>query len=113
MKGLGDTIIRFQPYRLELSKCWGKTGDARITCIACHDPHTPLNRDLASYDKHCLQCHTKVASKTTSAGAAKSCPKATQQCVTCHMQKVEVASMHGQFTDHDIRIVRLGEAFPR
>ena len=113
MKGLGDTIVRFQPYRLELSKCWGKNGDARITCIACHDPHTPLNRDLASYDKHCLQCHTKVASKITSAGAAKICPKATQQCVTCHMQKIEVASMHGQFTDHNIRIARPGEAFPR
>jgi Cytochrome c554 and c-prime len=109
-KGMGSTLIRFQPYRLELSKCWGKNGDLRITCVACHDPHQPLNRDPVSYDKRCLQCHTKTTSAHPAANVAKTCPKATQQCVTCHMPKVEVANMHGDFTDHDIRIVRPGEA---
>jgi Cytochrome c3 len=112
-KATGADIVRFQPYRLELSKCWGKNGDARITCVACHDPHQRLNRDLGSYDKHCLQCHTKAASESSSAKTVKVCPKATQQCVTCHMPKVAVANMHGEFTDHAIRIVRAGEAFPR
>jgi Cytochrome c3 len=112
-KGTGTTIVRFQPYRLELSKCWGKNGDERLTCVACHDPHEPLDRDLGSYDRKCLQCHTKGASEHPSSRVAKVCPKATQQCVTCHMPKVEVANMHGEFTDHDIRIARAGEAFPR
>jgi len=34
----GLKSLRFQPYRLENSRCWGK-GDARLTCVACHDPH--------------------------------------------------------------------------
>ena len=112
-KGSGTTIVRFQPYRLEMSRCWGKNGDERLTCVACHDPHQPLNRDLESYDRHCLQCHTKASSEHPVSRAAKVCPKATQQCVTCHMPKITVASMHGEFTDHDIRIVRPNEPFPR
>ena len=54
----GSLNVRFQPYRLENSRCWkeGK-GDARITCLSCHDPHQPLAMDPASYDSSCLQCH--------------------------------------------------------
>jgi hypothetical protein len=29
---------------LPLSKCWGN-GDERLTCVACHDPHTPTVRE--------------------------------------------------------------------
>src|SRR5229473_3548092 len=32
--------LRFPAYRLEQSRCWGN-GDARLTCIACHDAHKP------------------------------------------------------------------------
>src|SRR5438552_3186239 len=28
----GISTVRFQPYRLEKSRCWGK-GDARLTCM--------------------------------------------------------------------------------
>jgi len=65
---IGTLNVRFQPYRLENSKCWQK-GDARITCVACHDPHQPLVRDPASYDEKCLQCHRPAgtAGATTSA----------------------------------------------
>jgi hypothetical protein len=109
-------VVRFQPYRLEESRCWRETQDARLTCIACHNPHQPLNRNPASYDKHCLECHTATAiapAHASVAVTAKVCPKATSQCVTCHMPKVNVASMHGDFTDHFIRVVRQGEAFPQ
>lgn len=105
-------VVRFQPYRLEESKCWRKTFAARLTCVACHDPHEPLNRNVASYDKHCLACHTTVAGGSAAAHEAKVCPTAKSRCVTCHMPKVAVASMHGEFTDHYIRVVKPSEGFP-
>ena len=78
-------VVRFQPYRLEESKCWRATQDQRLTCIACHDPHKPLNRDSASYDKNCLQCHSRVKTAAGENHAVTVCPKATHDCVTCHM----------------------------
>ena len=107
-------ILRFQPYRLEKSKCWGANGDARITCVACHDPHKPLNRDDAVYDRQCLSCHSpenRAASHLHPADV-KICPKSVKKCTSCHMPRYTVASMHGTFTDHMIRIVKPGEVFP-
>ena len=66
-----------------------------------------------SYDKNCLQCHSGVAKDHIPKDNAKVCPKGTRDCVTCHMQKVELASMHGTFSDHFIRIVKDGEPLPR
>jgi hypothetical protein len=112
---VSTAVVRFQPYRLEESKCWRATRDARLTCVACHDPHQPLNHAAASYDRNCLQCHSGSAAASEHPApqpAAKACPKATSQCVTCHMPKVNVASMHGDFTDHFIRIAQAGETFP-
>ena len=96
------SVVRFQPYRLEESKCWRATKDARLTCVACHNPHKPLEADALSYDSHCLQCHTGTAHSATPAQQARVCPKATSNCVSCHMPKVTVATMHGDFTDHYI-----------
>ena len=107
-------VVRFQPYRLEESRCWRETQDERLTCVACHNPHKPLNHDTASYDKHCLQCHAPTApTATAQTHPAKVCPKSSSQCVTCHMPKVPVASMHGAFTDHFIRIVHPDQGFPQ
>jgi hypothetical protein len=93
----GDTgvaSLRSQPHRLQSSRCWGK-GDARLTCVACHDPHRPLAREASFYDARCLACH------------AKGCPTAaTERCTSCHMPKYEVPEMHFAFTDHLIRTVR-------
>jgi Cytochrome c554 and c-prime len=122
----GPVNARFQPYRLENSKCWGE-GDARLVCTACHDPHQPLQHDAAAYDSKCLACHPAARSKTAApttgplaaASAAsraspipKACPVATEKCVTCHMPKINVPVMHSDFTDHRIRIVRKGEPYP-
>jgi hypothetical protein len=52
----GVINARSQPYRLEKSKCW-RRGDARPTCIACHNPHEPLVQDAVAYDQKCLACH--------------------------------------------------------
>ena len=68
-KGAGS--VRMQPYRLQKSKCWG-TGDARITCIACHDPHIQVVSDPASYDSKCFACHrSKINGKAHAAPACK------------------------------------------
>lgn len=102
---MGAAKVRFQPYRLEMSRCWGTGEDARITCIACHDPHQPLVHDLSAYDSKCLACHSAAAGSPAHR-AAKICKVATSRCASCHMPKVEVPEAHATFTDHDIRVVR-------
>jgi Cytochrome c554 and c-prime len=112
MSGItGPLTLRFAPYRLENSRCWGK-GDARLSCVACHDPHVPLVRDETSYDTKCLACHVTGSAKTTGDHPAAACRVSTKNCVSCHMPKYEVPGTHSEFIDHWIRIVRKGEAFP-
>ena len=103
---IGLARIRFQPYGLEQSRCWGTSGDRRITCIACHDPHQPLVREPSAYDSKCLTCHG-LSTESSGVHAAKTfCKVAASNCVTCHMPKYELPEMHAVFTDHDIRVVR-------
>jgi Cytochrome c554 and c-prime len=114
----GVNTVRFQPFRLEESKCWNKN-DPRLTCIACHDPHKQVDAVAADYDHVCLSCHltrmnagqpVSLHSDRTHPGAA--CPVATRNCTICHMPEVYVPVMHQTFPDHRIRIVRAGEPFP-
>ncbi len=105
---IGLAEIRFQPYRLEQSRCWGISGDRRITCIACHNPHQPLVRDPSAYDSKCLACHAVSAGPRGAHMAKSVCKVATSNCVTCHMPKYELPEMHSVFTDHDIRVVSVG-----
>jgi hypothetical protein len=97
--------IRFPAYRLERSLCWGASGDARITCIACHDPHQPLLKDTASYDSKCLQCHAATGHRANASQAA-ACTVASKNCASCHMPKYELKIAHTTLTDHFIQIVR-------
>ncbi len=96
----GVANVRFQPYRLALSKCYDAE-DLRIRCTACHDPHRPLETAAAAYDSKCASCHT-----------SKKCTVASKDCVTCHMPKVELPGAHFKFTDHRIRIARPNEPYP-
>lgn len=107
----GVANVRFQPYRLEGSRCWKKE-DARLTCAGCHNPHQPLVRDARAYDSRCLSCHTAQETKPTADHSVTVCPVAKQDCVTCHMPKYEVPDMHYKYTDHRIRIVKANEGFP-
>ena len=110
--GAGIFNVRFAPYRLENSRCWEK-GDARLTCMACHDPHKPLVREAGAYDANCLACHAATAAeKRTSNHPGPACPVATKDCVTCHMPKVEPPGLHSAFTDHWIRVVRPNASYP-
>ena len=109
----GITSLRFPPYRLENSRCWGK-GDARLTCVACHDPHRPLEREAAAYDSRCLACHINAAgAKSTVDHPGGACPVARKDCVSCHMQKFQVVDIPVKFTDHQIRVIRTSDAIPR
>jgi Cytochrome c3/Cytochrome c554 and c-prime len=111
----GPPFVRFQPYRLALSRCF--TGnDPRISCLACHDPHAPVNHDAAFYDKKCLACHsgsaTVASAAPVAADAPKTCPVAKANCASCHMPKMDLPHVPMQFTDHFIRIAKPGEPYP-
>jgi Cytochrome c554 and c-prime len=109
----GPLNVRFQPYRLEKSRCWGTQGDDRLTCIACHNPHKPLLQNESSYDSRCLSCHSRQGKEPLRASPSPAvCPKATANCTSCHMPKYDVPEMHAKFTDHFIRVVRTGEPYP-
>jgi hypothetical protein len=114
----GAYTIRFQAYRLEESRCWQTTKDARLACTQCHDPHAPMVRDQQFYDQKCLSCHSvgKGTKQATSSGAwaasPRICPKATANCASCHMPNSDVPEMHSTFVDHFIRIVRPGKPVP-
>ena len=114
LQGLeGTANIRAQPYRLEKSRCWGTKGDARLNCVACHDPHQPLVRDSSFYDKNCLSCHVATAAvKVTTDHPGPGCKVGTKECTSCHMPKYEDQVMHYTFADHNIRIARTGDPYP-
>jgi hypothetical protein len=99
----GVENVRFQPYRLMGSHCF-RANDERISCVACHNPHEEVQRTAEFYDSKCQACHASAGFKV--------CRVAKQGCTGCHMPKVEVPEMHDQFTDHRIRIVHKGDAYP-
>lgn len=107
----GNQTIRFQPYRLALSKCF-IGNDPRISCLACHNPHQPADRVASHYDAKCLACHSSAKEHPPAPGA-KMCPVSKSDCTGCHMPKVEISGNHAQFTDHYIRILRPGESAPQ
>jgi hypothetical protein len=105
----GIFILRFPAYGLEQSRCW-KNGDARLTCTACHDTHKPRVQDAAFYDKVCVSCHSPGSTipkdRTHAIGI---CKVSNRECVSCHMRKYAIPSMHTEWTDHKIGIQ--GEQF--
>jgi Zn finger protein HypA/HybF involved in hydrogenase expression len=117
-KWFGPMNVRFQPYRLELSKCFDGV-DRRFSCIACHDPHQQVVRETKAYDAKCLACHSAGAklslgmiSAHPEAKAMPVCPVAKSDCASCHMPKVDLPDGHDKYTDHNIRIVREGAPYP-
>lgn len=104
--------VRFQPYRLTSSKCFDPD-DARIGCVACHNPHHDFNPKTVNFDGKCLACHAGgLKPVATPKAGAKACPVAKEKCVSCHMPRIDLPGAHYQFTDHRIRIVKPGEPYP-
>jgi len=115
---IGIVAVRFQPYRLEMSRCWGSAGDPRITCIACHNPHQPLVHTTDAYDIKCLACHRTLDGRYTDEpsqprATAPACKVGKHDCASCHMPRYEIPQTHAFFTDHDIRVVRTHDSFPQ
>ncbi|MGH9325865.1 MAG: multiheme c-type cytochrome, partial [Terriglobia bacterium] len=109
LEGLhGLDTVHYEPYRLEMSQCWIMT--RRISCLTCHDPHQPLQRNPAAYDAACLSCHPSRPSRRMAAGQAYACPVATHNCVTCHMPKCRLPRAPFSMSDHFIRIVASNDA---
>jgi hypothetical protein len=113
----GIANVRFQPYRLTSSKCFDPD-DARISCLACHNPHHDFTEPKAvSFDRQCLSCHAggkpgvRKASVAPKPGA-KACPVAKENCVSCHMPRLDLPGAHYKFIDHRIRIVKPNEPYP-
>jgi len=104
---LGPMNVRFQPYRLENSKCFDGV-DARMSCTGCHDPHRQLETDYKTYDVKCLACH----GAENRPARAKVCQTSKENCASCHMPKTDLPGAHRAFTDHRIRIVKANEAYP-
>ncbi|MEA2175363.1 MAG: hypothetical protein QOD00_2955 [Blastocatellia bacterium] len=120
MPGMGGGVhnVRFQPYRLFNSRAHDPA-DARLSCTACHDPHDHLRREVSFYDSKCAACHLsgkerpqEMKAARDAGRTAKACPVSKQDCVSCHMPKVEIPGSHFKFSDHRIRIVRPDEPYP-
>lgn len=112
-RGGGLSNVRFQPYRIANSRCYKDPDDRRISCSACHDAHEDPKREAKFYDAKCLACHQTQSSVSTKDRLAPACPTGKTQCVTCHMPKTEPPGLHFKFTDHHIRVVKPGEAYPK
>ena len=65
--------VRFQPYRLTESKCYDPD-DARISCLACHDPHTGGKRAGRQITMQNVRLVTRAGRP-----AAKACPVSKSQ----------------------------------
>ena len=122
----GINNVRFQPYRL-FNSSGHDPKDPHFACTACHDPHLDLSQQDAANDANCKVCHDLNATKESThasrntnksddkSGArlsAKRCPVANDNCVSCHMPKVDLPGAHFKFTDHRIRIARPGNPYP-
>ena len=102
----GPADVRFQPYRLANSRCFNGA-DPRISCVACHDPHQQVVRDISYYDAKCLACHGQPsAAIDASPSHPKACPVAKSRCASCHMPQVSLPNGLLRFTDHQIRVVK-------
>lgn len=111
LQRMGVQNVRFQPYRIFNSKCY--SDDRRISCTACHDPHSDTVHEAAFYDVKCLACHQAGGkAPRVATGQAPRCRVGTKNCAGCHMPKVEPPGAHFQFTDHRIRIAKPGAPYP-
>lgn len=88
---------RHQPSSLVQAACFRKSAGS-LSCLTCHDSHSPLDRASADYDKKCVGCH---------AAARHRAPVAARSCVDCHMPQV-ATNAPVKFTNHWIGVYGKG-----
>ena len=84
---------------MKLSRCY-QASNGRLTCITCHDPHTPVSSAAspAFFRGKCLTCHTDVSCKLP-----KGKRGALDDCAGCHMPKRDLPDIpHTALTNHRI-----------
>ena len=86
------------------NSCGHDPKDAGFACTACHDSHEDLKQGDTAYDAKCTTCHAvhgaeqatgekniAIAGRRAAVSSVgKSCPVASERCVSCHMPKVEL-----------------------
>lgn len=95
-------IVRFQSTTLTFSACYKKSETTGgFDCLTCHSPHQNAETDLKYYENKCLKCHDAQKTGPEKPVVCKMNPK--QDCITCHMPKIDSIQPHAKFTDHQIR----------
>lgn len=84
---------RHQPIYLSQSPCFKKS-EGRMSCLTCHDAHSPVVREAKSYDAKCSECHSGPKHRTDVSG---------RSCIGCHMPEVK-PNEYLSFANHWIGI---------
>jgi len=87
--------VRFQPLRLEKSRCFIASG--KLACTTCHPAHQDAKRNEPEfYNQKCIACHSLHHTDERKDG----------NCIACHMPVVQLHPAL-KFTDHYIRVLSL------
>lgn len=99
--------VRSAGVTFPLSRCFTGSG-GKLSCVTCHDPHASKPLSMGAFDAKCLNCHSGPAAGKGDAEQSKSLAGcgtgAVNDCVRCHMPKIDVPVLHGTLTDHYIRV---------
>ena len=90
-----------QVEQMYASRCF-EGSDGQLGCISCHDPHrVPQQNERSTfYRRRCLRCHEEVDCGLVLEQRLKE--QQIDDCVACHMPRMETDVRHASATDHRI-----------
>ncbi len=90
--------------QLEQSRCFIASAD--MTCIDCHDPHMTHSqkREAATQQVHCFKCHEP---QSCDADFDHRQALNGDDCVACHMPRIDSVLTHVAVTNHRIAVYPL------